>query len=101
MIGWLTGEERAFSGRHQDERKQIIKQKLMVSSWLVFPMLFAANFVRDYFHLGPGLMLPLRYLEGFYLVWALISFFPIQQLENENLRLGIRHSEKSRTCEAR
>lgn len=75
VIDWVTGEGLIFSGRNQDERKQMIKRKSIVSSWLALLILFVANFVRDYFHLGPVSTLPLKYPEGFYLIVALVSFF--------------------------
>jgi hypothetical protein len=75
VIDWVTGDGLVFSGRNQDERKQMIKRKSIVSSWLALLILFVANFVRDYFHLGAVSELPLKHPEGFYLIVALVSFF--------------------------
>jgi hypothetical protein len=78
IIGWATGtDEYGGVKTKDDERSQLIKQKAIVSSWLLLLMFFIINFVFDFFNLNDERLslVPFVYPELLYLLIAVISYF--------------------------
>lgn len=76
IIGWITGtDEYGGVKTKDDERSQFIKQKAIVSSWLLLLMFFIINFVFNFFNLNDERIEQLKYPGLFYLLIAIISYF--------------------------
>lgn len=78
IIGWVTGtDEYGGVKTKDDERSQLIKQKAIVSSWLLLLMFFVINFVFDLFNLNDErlALILFVYPELLYLLIAVISYF--------------------------
>lgn len=75
IIGWATGnEEYGGVGSKADERSQLIKQKAIVSSWVLLLGFLFVNFIFDFFNLN-RVELELKYPELFYLLLVVGSYF--------------------------
>ncbi len=78
IIGWVTGtNEYGGVETKDDERSQLIKQKAIVSSWLLLLMFLIISFVFDFFNLNDErlALVPFVYPELLYLLIAVISYF--------------------------
>ncbi|HDX9590518.1 TPA: hypothetical protein ROX98_003560 [Bacillus pseudomycoides] len=78
IIGWVTGtDEYGGVKTKDDERSQLIKQKAIVSSWLLLLGFFVINFIFDFFHLNDErlALVQLKYPELLYLLIAMLSYF--------------------------
>lgn len=78
IIGWVTGtNEYGGVETKDDERSQLIKQKAIVSSWLLLLMFLIISFVFDFFNLHDERLelVPFVYPELLYLLIAVISYF--------------------------
>lgn len=74
VIGRFTGNDEYGSGSKDDERSQFIKQKAIVSSWVLLVGFLMVNFVFDLFNLQ-RVETTLKYPELFYLVLLVVSYF--------------------------
>lgn len=77
IIGWVTGtEEYGGIKTKDDERLQLIKQKSIVSSWLMLLGIFVVNFVFDFFHLSDKRLADVQFQnpELLYLLIAILSY---------------------------
>ncbi|MCM3737805.1 hypothetical protein M3215_18940 [Bacillus cytotoxicus] len=78
IIGWVTGTDE-YSGvkTKDDERSQLIKQKAIVSSWLLLLGFFVINFIFDFLHLNDErlALVQFKYPELLYLLIAMLSYF--------------------------
>src|SRR5690625_1032877 len=71
MIGLFTGsEEYGGAPVKDDERKQLIKQKAIVNSWVLLLIFLSINFTFDFFNLHDSRLegIPFVYPELFYLI---------------------------------
>lgn len=79
VIGWFTGDSDEFGGvdTKDDERSKMIKQKAIVSSWVLLLIILITGFVFDFFNLNdPRLAnIELAYPELLYLLVAVSSYF--------------------------
>ncbi|WP_229194004.1 hypothetical protein [Bacillus cereus] len=78
IIGWVTGtDEYGGVKTKDDERSQLIKQKAIVSSWLLLLGFFVINFIFDFFHLNDErlALVQFKYPELLYLLIAILSYF--------------------------
>src|SRR5690625_3281177 len=78
IIALITGtDEYGGVETKDDERSQLIKQKAIVSSWLLLLMFFIINFVFDFFNFNDDrlAMVQFEYPGLFYLLVAIISYF--------------------------
>ena len=75
IIGWTTGNKEYGGVETQDdERSQLIKQKAIVSSWVLLLAFLFINFVFDFFNLYK-VDSKLIYPELFYLLLLVGSYF--------------------------
>lgn len=76
IIGRFTGtEEYGGINTKDDERSRFIKQKAIVSSWVLLLMLLFINFVFDFFNLNQRGIKQLEYPELLYLLVLVVSYF--------------------------
>ena len=74
VVGWITGRDEYAGSSKDDERSRFIKQKAIVSSWIVvFGFLFI-NFIFDFFNLHK-LQSQLEYPDLVYLLILVASYF--------------------------
>lgn len=88
VIGWMTGtDEYGGVKTKDDERSQFIKQKAIVSSWLLLLMFLVINFVFDFFNLNDErlAMVEFKYPELFYLLLAIVSYFVYYWIYNRRM----------------
>ena len=77
LIGYLTGNaEYGGAETKDDERMQRIKQKSIVSSWLLLLSFFVFNFIFDLLNLTDErlALIPFPHPELFYLLVAIVSY---------------------------
>jgi|SRR5699024_4793556 len=85
IVGWATGDD-AYSGvkTNDDERSQFIKQKAIVSSWVLLLMFLFINFVFNLFNINR--VIPnFSYPELFYLLLLFGSYFVYYWIYNRRL----------------
>ena len=78
IIGWVTGtDEYGGVKTKDDERSQLIKQKAIVSSWLLLLGFFVINVIFHFFHLNDErlALVQFKYPELLYLLIAMLSYF--------------------------
>ena len=89
IIGWISGNGEEYGGvkTNDDERSQLIKQKAIVSSWLLLLVFFIINFVFDLFDLNDGrlAMIQFKYPELFYLLFSVGSYFVYYWVYNRRM----------------
>lgn len=75
IIGWTTGNK-DYGGveTKDDERSQLIKQKAIVSSWILVLLFLFINFIFDFFNLNRSVS-NFKYPELFYLILLVGSYF--------------------------
>lgn len=72
LAGWFTGTKEYVWGPKNDERKQLIKQKSIVQSWVTVFLALLSNLVGQYLHIGPQQMNVSP--ECFYLILLIVSY---------------------------
>lgn len=76
IIGRFTGtEEYGGINTKDDERSRFIKQKAIVSSWVLLLMLLFVSFVFDFFNLNQRGIKQMEYPELLYLLVLVVSYF--------------------------
>lgn len=91
IIGWLTGsEEYGGAVTKDDERVQLIKQKAIVSSWLLLIGFFIINIVFEFLNLNDErlALVPFKYPELLYLLVALVSYFVYYWMYNRRMSVN-------------
>lgn len=85
IIGWTTGNKE-YGGveTKDDERSQLIKQKAIVSSWVLLLMFLFINFLFDFFNINQ-VAPKLEYPELFYLLLLVGSYFVYYWIYNRRL----------------
>ncbi|TFJ93129.1 hypothetical protein [Lentibacillus salicampi] len=88
IIGWFTGSDE-YGGikTKDDERSQFIKQKAIVSSWILLLVFFVINFIFDLFDLNNEhlAMIQFQYPELFYLLFSVGSYFVYYWIYNRRM----------------
>lgn len=86
IIGWSTGtEEHGGVNTKDDERSRFIKQKAIVSSWVLLLMLLFVNFVFDFFNINQRGITQMEYPELLYLLVLVFSYFIYYWIYNSRL----------------
>lgn len=89
IIGWVTGtNEYGGVKTKDDERSKVIKQKAIISSWLLLLLFFMVNVVFDLFDLRDErlALVPFVYPELLYLLIAIISYFVYYWIYSRRMR---------------
>lgn len=85
IVGWITGNKE-YGGvkTKDDERSRLIKQKAIVSSWVLLLMFLFINFVFSFLKFN-RVIPKLEYPEVFYLLLSVGSYFVYYWIYNRRL----------------
>jgi 4-amino-4-deoxy-L-arabinose transferase-like glycosyltransferase len=88
IVSRFTGSKDYVFQTNDDERKQKIKQKAIVQSWVTLVLFFLTNFLLNFFHLNDDKRLEnvtLVYPELLYLLVAIVSYFIFLVINNRKM----------------